>query len=419
MTLNRRLRSLSVPTSLLLVTGVLFWRKPDGFTNPQLWAEDGTIFFRTAYLEGPRAILEPYSGYFHLFPRLVAALADLAPYAYTPALYNAAALATTWAVVAKLHSSRLGLPAPLAFSLMLAFVPHFTGEVFANLTNAQWFLAILLFSTALQDPPETQLELLGDLSVIVIAGLSTPAIVLAVPLLAYRVWKEPSVRLWCKAALSAGVAAAQATVFLQRPVVLAPSPGHTSASWADLLGRKTVGNLFLGRKAPYELPATALLAAGVLLLAWIVWRLARLRPLGSRFGLPSLAIGLALLTLVFYKFRHAADLLVPPAAAARYFYVPWVVLSWCLLLVLLEDRTWHRAVAAALLAAILHSSLTTVFRSPPLRDFQWESYAPALEAREPIWIPINPPGWRIELAPPGPPREPPNRSSPSAAEPGR
>jgi hypothetical protein len=54
---------------------VVIARRPDAVTNAQFWAEDGTIWFATAYDHGGFASLfVPYNGYLQTFSRLVAAL---------------------------------------------------------------------------------------------------------------------------------------------------------------------------------------------------------------------------------------------------------------------------------------------------------------------------------------------------------
>lgn len=41
-----------------------------------LWAEDGSIFINQAHTLGLAALWQPYAGYLHLYPRLVALLAN-------------------------------------------------------------------------------------------------------------------------------------------------------------------------------------------------------------------------------------------------------------------------------------------------------------------------------------------------------
>src|SRR5262245_6238595 len=105
---------------MALVLGIVFVRKPDAFLNPQLWAEDGSIFFAQQVVLGARAHLVPYAGTFNEVPRLVASAAALLPHLYAPVVYNLAALVVLLALVFKLYSPRLGLSCPLPFALTVA-----------------------------------------------------------------------------------------------------------------------------------------------------------------------------------------------------------------------------------------------------------------------------------------------------------
>ncbi|MBZ0112159.1 MAG: hypothetical protein K8J08_06855 [Thermoanaerobaculia bacterium] len=393
----RWIKASSLPVSLLTVTAILFWRKPDAFLNPQFWAEDGVVFFQQAYIEGSHSLVVTYSGYFHLIPRLVAWFVEAAPYRFAPAFYNLAGLGGMWAVVAMLHSPRLRLPVPSAYALVPVLVPHLTGEVFVSLTNVQWPLALLLLLTVLQEPPQRLLPLLGDVLIIVLVGLTTPLIVLLVPFLTLRAYLHRSWRLGTEAAMGWVIASLQLLAFRQNPTFVPPSPGYEPSSWIELLGHKTIGTLFLGNEVPYQHSPLMFVVIGGLLGGLAVWRLCAVGSLGTRFTLPSLLFGLLATGAAFYKFRHAVDLLVPAPAAVRYFYVLWVIACWALITLVLKDGSKARVPAALMLAIILHSSFTTTFRTPPLRDFRWKSYEARLEAKEHLRIPVNPRGWRIEV----------------------
>lgn len=391
-----RLRYLSLFVGCMLITWILYVRKPDAFLNPQFWAEDGTVFFLTAYRDGIAALFQPYSGYLHLLPRIIAWVADALPYRWTPAIYNLAGLIGTWAVVAMLHSPRLRLPFPLGYSMVLVLVPHMTGEIFVNLTNLQWSLSLLLLLCVLQEGAKTMAGRILDSSILVLAGLSTPLIVLVVPIQLYRSLRNSTLALLVQAGLTATIAAVQALIFWRHPTYFPPHPEHTSSAWIELLGWKTFGTFFLAIDDPYEIQPILLSGLGLALLGWIVWQ-ATIDDLGQRFLSPALFFAVSSTALAFYKYREAANLLVPPAAAARYFYILWVVLTWCLLTHLLKGKLWVRVVSATLLGLILYSSLTSVFRSPPLIDYHWKEYSESVQMEEPVEVPINPRGWSLRL----------------------
>lgn len=384
--------------AILVVSGILYIRKPDSFSKPQFWAEDGTVFFAQAYHHGLDSHFEPYAGYYHEVPRLVASAALVGPYRWAPRIYNFSALAVMLGLVAIMFSSRLDLRFPFVFALAVALVPFFRGEVYLNLTNVQWPLALLLLLTALQRPPKTAADGLLDGSIIVLAGLTGPFAVLVLPFFVLRWLRDRTWGAFVTTGLAIAVTAIQIQSILQHPVYLAPHDEHTARSWIDLLGWKLSGNLFLGHEAPYAMNPMWLVVGGGAVLVYLLWRLSRLAE-GRRLGLPMLYFGAAVLCLACFKFRHAANLLVPPAAATRYFFVPFVVVAWCLLILVIHDKRWFKVPAFLLLALILRSSLISDFTSPPLRNFRWPKHAARIGVEEAPKIPINPPGWSIQLEP--------------------
>lgn len=114
--------------------------------SPQLWAEDGTVFFMQARQFGGMSIIIPYAGYFHLMPRLVAwSCVHLFSLEFIPTAYfwcaNAIAIVTAayWLNMRPLpYSIRL----VMAFSL---FVFPTEGEAFGTITNLHWLLASVFF----------------------------------------------------------------------------------------------------------------------------------------------------------------------------------------------------------------------------------------------------------------------------------
>src|ERR1035437_2093481 len=127
---------------LLLAAGIIFLRKPDRFYAPQLFAEDGVIFFAGAYEHGWHSLLMPYAGYLHSLPRVIALLADSLDPLWVPAVYNYSAIFVILAVIALIFSPRVHLPAKPILGLAVVLVPH-TAEVYAHLTNMQWSLAVI------------------------------------------------------------------------------------------------------------------------------------------------------------------------------------------------------------------------------------------------------------------------------------
>ena len=101
----------SVPGQVALSAGafllVLFARRPETFLNPQLWAEDGPIFFVQADEFGAHALTFSWAGYHHFLLRLIAVVSSPLNAQLVPAAYVGISLLVLLAVVLALFSPRL------------------------------------------------------------------------------------------------------------------------------------------------------------------------------------------------------------------------------------------------------------------------------------------------------------------------
>ena len=174
------------PWVLAVLATLLFLRRPDALLDPQLWAEDGSVFLLGQDAAGAAALLEPYMGYLHTLPRLTAwAAATLLDVAWWPAFYNAVAFAAWLALLARIFSRRLALPHKpwLAAGVLLAVQ---TPEIYLNVTNVQWAGALLLVQQSLIARPRTMRERVADLALILLLGLTGPFIIALLPLFTWR-----------------------------------------------------------------------------------------------------------------------------------------------------------------------------------------------------------------------------------------
>src|SRR5258705_6445526 len=90
----RRWQAIAVSLGVILVVTVLVVsRRPDAFTKPQFWAEDGTFWFAAAYNQGPLiGFRTPAGGYYQSFARLAAAASLPFGLRAAPLLFNVAAV---------------------------------------------------------------------------------------------------------------------------------------------------------------------------------------------------------------------------------------------------------------------------------------------------------------------------------------
>lgn len=391
----------SVVCILLVVTAILFIRKTDSFTNPQFWAEDGTIFFYQQLISGASSALEPYAGYLHLAPRLIAIIADLFPYSITPVIYNYSSLGLTLFVVLYIFSPRLKCDKKLVMALAIVLVPHPTNEVFVNVTNIQWTLCLLLIVTLLKDNPDRafgniNLQRIIDCSILILCGLTGPFVILAAPLFLCKYFRKKDSYTGLIFLLILTLSAVQLFFIMKTSVPAAGQGVYSIDHWSKVIGQKLFGNLFLGHIISYQINAVILsvfcISLPFLLLSFSLGEKKRLFLISTY-----LYFGIAVAVSSFYKFKGNPLALVPLENGPRYFYVPYVMLTWSLISCLSLHEKWKKVTVLSLLFLILISSLSSGFRSHPYKDYNWGFYSEKIGEGQKVHIPINPQGWFVTI----------------------
>ena len=380
--------------SLGLVLLTLFVRKTDAFLNPQFWAEDSIVFFYQARYDGLSALFDPYSGYLHLLPRLIAAASSGFPASFAPAVYLFASVVFTLAAALAIFSPRLDLPCRPLLALALVLVPH-NGEVFLNITNLQWVLAPGLLLLLLARDPANLRQWAFDATALTLLGLTGPFIMLWLPLFLLRAKVRRSRASVLLAALATIVALGQVHAYLQdHPPV--QSGAVLVEQLFRLQGTRFWGPMLMPGQWALQLGSWAgsLLAASVTFgVVWLVISKLRLRT--ERLFL--LAAAGLIISSTLYKFHGNLGILNATANGDRYFYIPRVIILWLLVMELAGDG-WRRWFGIGFLALSALSS-ATAFRARPMTDYDWPAWAARIDADENITVPVNPPGWSVHFPP--------------------
>ncbi|MFG1398280.1 hypothetical protein [Roseixanthobacter pseudopolyaromaticivorans] len=378
-------RPLFAATFCLFALGLYAWANPY-LAAPAFWAEDGLVFWNAAYSEPfYRPFLEPYAGYLHLIPRLIAASATLLPYKVQPAFYAYASVAFSAWTAALVCVSVQRRAVGLAFALLMVVVPH-TGEVWATPTNLQWIMACALPVIALSPVPESRFVRVSQLAFMVLAALTGPFMVLSAPL-----WAVRAVRCWRArdrhgAALVA-IAAAGALVqlyFMTRQAVMVDVAGTVRDFPLAL------GTFLLRWMVQCTGPVSVLsLLFVVTLLGSLIFGRDRVLRAGC------LGFGLMILFATAHKFANAIDSLNAPNAD-RYFFIPSVMAAfiWASL-VADPGARWLRLPAGLLLLQFVFQAVTTPLaeRKPTEFAANWRGYA-HLIGKQDVTVTF-PPNWQI------------------------
>ncbi|WP_367130291.1 hypothetical protein [Saccharothrix sp. HUAS TT1] len=152
-----------------------------------LWAEDGARFMVDAVTSpGFANLVDPYGGYLHAFPRLVAELVALLPLEWTAAGFAVSA-AVLRAVVALISFAASGAylrstPLRLALAALVVVLPAGNSEPLNNMTNLHWFLLYGVFWALLwRDAPRLPVA-----AFVFLAAVSSPLVFVLAPVALLR-----------------------------------------------------------------------------------------------------------------------------------------------------------------------------------------------------------------------------------------
>jgi hypothetical protein len=371
----------------------MFLRKPHALTVPQLYAEDGSIFLAFNDLNGLHALIEPYMGYLHLLPRLIAwGVARTFDPAWWPAFYNAAAFAGWLFVLGRMFSRRLDWPGKPWLALAFLIGPQ-TGEVLSNITNLQWCTALLLVQQAVIARPVTWGERVGDLVIVLLVGLTGPFVIALAPLLIWRWWRDR------RTDNALGMVVALACAAVQAWFVLRTGPKFTFppfnlGSFAVIVGQHLLGWSALGDAWARQWPRWVVGACGLVPTAVLL--LAAFRPgPWRRYRAPVAVACLLMLAAVVYRSRPDTWNFDNLWFGDRYFYVPRVLLFWLLV------WEFRAAVATfAWLARGLYATCAVVhlhgYVLPAPLNYHWSTQVEPIRRGVPANMPTLPEGWTLE-----------------------
>ncbi len=379
---------------VVAVTSLLYWRRPDAFYNPQLWAEDGTRFFSGAFFGGVRSLIVPFAGYYHTLARLIALAGRLVPIRYVPHWYYLASWSVLVSIIAYIFSARLPFNNGLRFMVGLAIVATTAdNEVFMNLANVSFLVGLLWLLLAISSDPRSGLQAAFDLALLVLVGLSSPFVVSLWPMFFLR-WNvrrsRHSLRL---AALSLIVAFVQGWNMVSR-ISAGGALLSISPLFIDVLFYR-FGFMFLGEQI-YQLTLTnALRVYGAVLVTSLGFCLARSAVKRRDWAQLTVLFGGGMAAaLSLYVFRHEPVHLIH--SAGRHYFIPAVTFVWALLLSKSRPPYWARLPLTSTLVAFLF--LTPGSKGQVLPDLDWAGQVSRCTGTRRICkIPINPvwdpPAW--------------------------
>jgi hypothetical protein len=383
--------------ALGLFTAALVYRRADAFTNPQFWAEDGMVFFVEQDHHAEFIPFQNYNGYIHFIPRTVAYAEKTlgVPLEWAPVFYNYATygmclfyLGLLWFFLPYTRLTRF-------FMITCLGVLPLATEVYMNLTNVQWFscLGLMLLFFNLKIKPG--LGWVWLLIAVLMAGLTGPFSVMFLPLLVWKCWKHrknmPAL-VPCLLAVFTGLIQLGFlyTHFHGRIFPALPIPKYhvfltfyNTIKQALLLDHRMITE-FRWRHLVLILPP-------VLGYVYMLWRSIKKRKEINLLILLCLGLNVFFTIQVNWPYEW---LMSPFLGGMRYFFIPFTLVCWFMLIQLQQIKPGQYIMFGALLALFFAHGKWV--RSKFL-DLKWKQEVEEYRTKGDLIIPINPLGWFVIL----------------------
>jgi hypothetical protein len=372
----------------------MWYRRPDQFTHSYIWVEDGTRNLPDFYANGWGFVVQPIVGYISLPIRLLFGISASLSFRWLPEIAFVLTLLFTYLVIVAVALSPTALRHRFLCAIALLVLPT-NSEVYAVSLYTGWWGSVLALLPLLW-PARSEGQAWLRAALLTIGGLSTPLCVGLLPLYGARfaLWRQRTDG-WILALCSA-LSAVQLTVMW----LMAASLG-ASASGNPLVNvpLKFFGYyvLWVGRRQ--ERPLYLLLGVcviAVLAAASIVRR----RTVDWTFVALT---GSLVVTIALAAVRAPLDVMHPVLAGGRYFFLPYMLLSW-LLLYLIDTRHQGTSVfcAALLVAALAGFGFHARWRHAPI---DWRAHIERCLAEPAHQFPVHYEGtqahgiiWAVDLS---------------------
>jgi len=402
----------------VLFAALLVTRRPDCIRNPQFWAEEGTRFFVDAWERSIWINLATYSyGYFDLLVRSILQVAALVPLEYAPLVLVLSAIAIQAAIPTFVISARcanwMGIfPIRLAAALLYCGLPN-SFETHCIALHARVHLAVLAALVIVSAPPLSRLGKLFDASILALTAFSGPFVLLLTPAAIWRQWYErtSAARRNCLI-LVAGFIFAIFAIIACGGQRFGPPLGASLRDGMRIVGGQFTIGFLLGERTYASLVHQAwfdiAVAASSLGLALIIFLILGYGKTESRYllfiGFGSLAIALAAPIGAAPGMTLWQTLWTIPGSGQRYYLVPMATLLFALSALAGRGKTHSsRWIAAALLLILAVAGVRNDWKLPAFTDFQFRKHIALYRALPPgssVTVPINPPGWHMEIRKP-------------------
>lgn len=375
----------------------LYFRRPDQFFHPYVWAEEGTVSLPQFIEHGWLYFIDPVAGYLILPSKLIQATALTLSVSHYPEIALWLTAAFHAGVLCAIAFSPSSLRYPLACALFTLVLPT-DSEVFGTALYAFWWGSLLLVPPLLW-PARRDDVVWPRVGMTLLGGLSSPLVIAFLPIFMLRnlVFRTRN------STIVTGLAIACSAVQMY---FLRTSGTHgtslpTSLDLVEVV-RKYFG-MFVhwSPRTDASMPWLTLLLGGAMLVAVLAAAFLARRRLGWRHG----ALALALLASIAVSVaRVPPEVTHPVLAGPRYFFFPYIFLGWLILELIAETPRWYASVLALAFVGGMHQFVVHGPRGHHAVD--WQAHMSACRnATVSYPLPVHLAGNRadawVALIPPG------------------
>jgi hypothetical protein len=309
--------ALSLFAALIAIL-ILFSRRGATILQPQVWSEDGYIVIPQFYKYGWESIFIPVQGYLITIPRLI----SNATLTIAPVDYPFISTLMAWMLTASFAAFIVYFPSMLRGRFLLAlscfFIPT-DPENFGTHLYTFWWAGLILIILSFWENKESLIKI--RLILLLVCGLSTPIVALTTPIMALRAYFYRSRSDILLFSVSFFVACIQ-LYFIYSSNTNATSP-IISLQAINMIVDKFFGLYIIGEN--YQ--ANEYISFfGLLVIASIALVL-KISNTPTSYILVYYLGGAILLSVA----RTQIDILDPVTTGPRYFFYPFILISWLLI----------------------------------------------------------------------------------------
>ncbi|HUC89530.1 MAG TPA: hypothetical protein VMR45_01905 [Patescibacteria group bacterium] len=388
---------------------VFFFRRPDAILNAQFWAEDAKWFSEVVNTNNSLLnFIHPYSGYLTTIERLVGWIAGFFPLQISPLIYNLSALSIQALVLVYLWSKRADFVSKeMKVLLSFAYVClPYTEEIHANITNSQWYLAILLFLLMFIKESSNVYVKYIDRFIILVASLSGPYSIFLMPILIFESLRKK--KILTKYYIVAAAAVIQLLCLALTRNAQGANIGYSVTFFFQIIGGQVFGSGLFGTEAwtffmskPWIAPVAGVL--GIEMMIYVFIKASYV--MRYYIAYCSMVFGAALVSVIYLPPNMSWwYYFTTEAFGGRYYMLihtaVFVTLGW-LLLTKTKVNILLRIAAGIILALSFAIGVPRDFEYRPYKDFEYKAYTQEyykLKRGESLNIPVNPgEGWQATI----------------------